>query len=184
MHTWRGHRGDYLAAKVRSMWAAGCDMKVDYGLIGFHTKQILGAKTPRGRIPLRSLGFDYNDDGVVDRYTHQKNFTILGDWGGNKKAAVAFTGSSNFSTLGTAQDEIVVSLLSRKLVRAYNVHFMMQWNSKRYSRNAYTTTYADYLTPNTAAAGGSATRSMVHVRVKHVLNLPDHLRPGKTWESD
>jgi hypothetical protein len=61
---------------------------------------------------------------------------------------------------------------------------MLQWNSKRYSRNAYTTTYSDYLAPNTAAAGGAATRSMVRVRVKHVLNLPDHLRPGKTWESD
>ena len=88
MHTWRGTRGNYLAAKVRSLWAAGCDVKVDYGLIGFHTKQIIGAKTARGRIPLRSLGFDYNDDGVVDRYTHQKNFTILGDWHGNKNAAV------------------------------------------------------------------------------------------------
>jgi phosphatidylserine/phosphatidylglycerophosphate/cardiolipin synthase-like enzyme len=184
MHTWRGNRGNYLAAKVRSLWAAGCDVKVDYGLIGFHTKQILGARTARGRVPLRSLGFDYNDDGVVDRYTHQKNFTILGDWHGNKNAAVAFTGSSNFSTLGTAQDEIVVSLLSRRIVHTYNVHFMLQWNSNRYSRNAYTTTYSDYLRPNVAAAGGAATRSMVRVRVKHVLNLPDHLRPGKTWESD
>ncbi|HEX4472859.1 MAG TPA: phospholipase D-like domain-containing protein [Nocardioides sp.] len=184
MHTWRGTRGNYLAAKVRSLWAAGCDVKVDYGLIGFHTKQIIGAKTARGRIPLRSLGFDYNDDGVVDRYTHQKNFTILGDWHGNKNAAVAFTGSSNFSTLGTAQDEIVVSLRSRKIVHTYNVHFMLQWNSKRYSRNAYTTTYSDYGQPNTEAAGGGATRPMIRVRVKHVLNLPDHLRPGKTWESD
>jgi hypothetical protein len=184
MHTMRGNRGNYLAAKIRSLWASGCDVKLDYGLIGFHTKQILGAKTARGRLPLRSLGFDYNDDGTVDRYTHQKNFTILGDWGGNKDAAVSFTGSSNFSTLGTAQDEIVVSLNSRKYVHTYNVHFMFQWNNKRYSRNAYTTTYSDYLTPNTAAAGGAATRSMVRVRVKHVLNLPDHLRPGKTWESD
>jgi phosphatidylserine/phosphatidylglycerophosphate/cardiolipin synthase-like enzyme len=184
MHTWRGNRGNYLAAKVRSLWAAGCDVKVDYGLIGFHTKQIIGAKTARGRVPLRSLGFDYNDDGSVDRYTHQKNFTILGDWGGNKKAAVTFTGSSNFSTLGTAQDEIVVSLLGRQIVHTYNVHFMMQWSSKRYSRNAYTTTYSDYEAPNTAAAGGSATRQMVTKRVKHVLNLPDHLHPGKTWESD
>jgi phosphatidylserine/phosphatidylglycerophosphate/cardiolipin synthase-like enzyme len=184
MHTWRGTRGNYLAAKVRSLWAAGCDVKVDYGLIGFRTKQIIGAPTARGRIPLRSLGFDYNDDGVVDRYTHQKNFTILGDWHGDKSAAVSFTGSSNFSTLGTAQDEIVVSLLSRKIVHTYNVHFMLQWTSKRYSRNAYTTTYSDYLQPNVAAAGGAATRPMVRIRVKHVLNLPDHLRPGKTWESD
>jgi hypothetical protein len=183
MHTWRGKRGNWLAVKVRSLWAAGCDVKVDYGLIGFGTKQILGAETARGRIPLRSMGFDYNDDGEVDRYTHQKNFTILGDWGGNTKAAVSFTGSSNFATLGTAQDEIVVSLLSRKFVRDYNTNFMLQWNNPRYSRNAYTTTYSTYRTVSPDQVGGMA-RTQV-VRVKHVLNLPDHLHAGGShWEGD
>lgn len=183
MHTWRGKRGNWLAAKVRSMWAAGCEVKVDYGLIGFQTKQILGAVTARGRVPLRSMGFDYNGDGVVDRYTHQKNFTILGDWHGNKNAAVAYTGSSNFATLGTAQDEIVVSLNSRKIVRAYNTHFMLQWDSTRYSRDAYTTTYSNYQTTAPRQIGGMP-RTQV-VRVKHVLNLPDQLHGGGShWEGD
>ena len=43
MHTMRGKRGDYLASAIRQKYAEGCDFRVDYGLIGFHTKQILGA---------------------------------------------------------------------------------------------------------------------------------------------
>src|SRR6201999_1791128 len=48
MHTMRGKRGDYLAAAIRQKFAEGCDFRVDYGLIGYHTKQIIGAPTPRG----------------------------------------------------------------------------------------------------------------------------------------
>ena len=57
MHTMRGSRGNYLADKLRSLYALGCDLKVNYGLMGFHTKEHIGAPTPRGRVPLRSTGF-------------------------------------------------------------------------------------------------------------------------------
>ena len=66
MHTMRGRRGDYLAAAIRQKYAEGCDFRVSYGLIGYHTKQILGAPTRRGRIPLRSTGLDYNPDDDFD----------------------------------------------------------------------------------------------------------------------
>ena len=45
MHTMRGARGNYLASAIRQKWAEGCDFRVSYGLIGFKTKQILGAST-------------------------------------------------------------------------------------------------------------------------------------------
>ena len=38
MHTMRGARGDYIASAIRQKWAEGCDFRVDYGLIGFHTE--------------------------------------------------------------------------------------------------------------------------------------------------
>ena len=43
MHTMRGRRGDYLARAVREKYAEGCAFRVNYGLIGYHTKKILGA---------------------------------------------------------------------------------------------------------------------------------------------
>ena len=45
MHTMRGRRGDYLARAVREKYAEGCAFRVNYGLIGYHTKKILGAPT-------------------------------------------------------------------------------------------------------------------------------------------
>ena len=66
MHTMRGARGNYLASAIRDKWAQGCDFRVSYGLIGFKTKQILGASTARGRIPLRSTGLDYHPDDDFD----------------------------------------------------------------------------------------------------------------------
>ena len=66
MHTMRGARGNYLASAIRQKWAEGCDFRVSYGLIGYKTKQILGASTSRGRIPLRSTGLDYHPDDDFD----------------------------------------------------------------------------------------------------------------------
>jgi hypothetical protein len=54
MHTMQKTRGEYLARKIRSLYAAGCDFKVIYGLMGWFVKRDLGEPTRRGRIPLRS----------------------------------------------------------------------------------------------------------------------------------
>ena len=94
MHTMRGRRGDYLAAAIRDKFAEGCKVRVSYGLIGFHTKKVIGKPTRRGRIPLRSTGLDYNpddnydlnkdgnDDLILNFYSHQKYLTIQGTFDG------------------------------------------------------------------------------------------------------
>ena len=99
-------------------FAEGCDVRVDYGLIGFHTKGIIGAPTARGRIPLRSTGLDYNteddfdlnkdgeDDVILDYYSHQKYFVIQGTYNGVPGTKMVLTGSSNWASLSTANDEI------------------------------------------------------------------------------
>ena len=58
MHTMRGNRGNYIADKLRELYANGCNLRVNYGLMGFYTKQHIGAPTARGRVPLRSTGFN------------------------------------------------------------------------------------------------------------------------------
>ena len=122
MHTMRGARGNYLASAIREKWAQGCDFRVSYGLIGYKTKQILGASTARGRIPLRSTGLDYhpeddfdlNDDGeddvILDYYTHQKYFVIQGTYNGVPNTNMVLTGSSNWASLGTAEDEVFFTI--------------------------------------------------------------------------
>ena len=94
MHTMRGNRGNYLAEAIRKKWAEGCDVRVMFGLIGYHTKGVIAAPTARGRIPLRSTGMDYNtednfdlnsdgvDDLILDYYSHQKYLVIRGTYNG------------------------------------------------------------------------------------------------------
>ena len=156
MHTMRGARGDYLAAAIRKKYVQGCDVRVSYGLIGFHTKGVLGAPTARGRIPLRSTGLDYNtddnfdlnkdgeDDLILDYYSHQKYFVVQGTYNGVPDTSMVLTGSTNWSSLSTANDEIWFTVRGAVVAKKYLRNFNYQWNHARNSRNAYTTTYANF----------------------------------------
>ena len=143
MHTIRGNRGSYLAAAIRRKFADGCNFRVQFGLIGARTKRVLGAPTHRGRIPLRSTGFDFNEDEEVDRYTHQKYFVIRGNYNGNPHTHLTFTGSSNWSSLGNDNDEVQFSIRGKAVARKYLHNFNFMWRRGN-SRNAYTTTYMDF----------------------------------------
>lgn len=185
MHTMRGPRGDYLAERLRHLWASGCDVKVIYGLMGARTKSKLGAATARGRIPLRSAGFDTNGDLEVDRYTHQKYFTIKGMYDG-ARTKMAFTGSSNWSTRGTSGDEIIFSLRNPKVWREYQSNFNFMYNSSRNTRNSYTTTATTYRTfVTTRGPDGTVTKVPVIRQGRTQVNVPDHiLATGPKWEDD
>ena len=143
MHTIRGNRGNYISRAIRKKFAEGCNFRVQFGLIGFHTKRILGAPTSRGRIPLRSTGYDFNKDEDVDRYTHQKYFVIRGNYDGNANTNLTYTGSSNWSSLGKQNDEIQFSIRGKRVARQYMNNFNFLWRPGN-SRNAYTTTYMNF----------------------------------------
>jgi phosphatidylserine/phosphatidylglycerophosphate/cardiolipin synthase-like enzyme len=143
MHTMRGNRGNYIAAAIRRKFAEGCNFRVQFGLIGYHTKRILGMRTARGRIPLRSTGYDFNHDEEVDRYTHQKYFVIRGNYDGNPDTNLTFTGSSNWSSLGSGNDEIQFSIRGKSVARQYLHNFNFMWRPGN-SRNAYTTTFENF----------------------------------------
>ncbi len=155
MHTMRGARGDYLASAIREKWAQGCDFRVSYGLIGFKTKQILGAATARGRIPLRSTGLDYHpdddfdlnndgeDDVILDYYSHQKYLVIQGTYNGVPGTDMVLTGSSNWASLGTANDELWFTVQGRTWRGSTCANFDSSGTTPGNSRDAYTTTYTD-----------------------------------------
>ncbi|PKH43367.1 Phosphatidylserine/phosphatidylglycerophosphate/cardiolipin synthase [Nocardioides alpinus] len=187
MHTMRGGRGNYIAAKLRDLYAQGCNLRVNYGLMGFHTKQQIGAPTARGRVPLRSTGFNLRDDvptgdpeidnmpEAIERYTHHKYFVLKGSYKGVIDSNIVWTGSTNWSSLGTPQDEILFTIHGRGVVRDYIDNFDLMWE-KPYSRDAYTTTYSSWRMVNGRQVGVG--RPLVTVE-------PDRLRgAGPTWEND
>jgi phosphatidylserine/phosphatidylglycerophosphate/cardiolipin synthase-like enzyme len=198
MHTIRGRRGDYLADAYRRKFAEGCRARFSFGLVGFHTKGHLGAKTPRGRLPLRSSAFDYHPDQEVknnpddkldltlDYYSHQKYLIIQGNYAGNPNADVVFTGSSNWGALGAVNDEILVGLQGKKVARQYLQNFNFMWRPGN-SRNAYTTTYTHFRVPLTRlGADGQKVTTYKTVRRKNVTVDPSLVyRPaGPFWEDD
>lgn len=173
MHTMRGNRGNYLARKLRDLHAQGCNLRVNYGLMGWHTKKKLGAPTSRGRVPLRSTGFDLNGDPeTIERYTHHKYLVLKGAYRGRMRKMV-WTGSTNWASLGTPQDEILVTIHGGGVMRKYMSNFNLMWK-KPYSRNAYTTTYTTW---RMVAGRWVAPQPRVTVQ-------PDGVRPGATWEND
>ncbi len=175
MHTLRGQRGNYLASAIRQKYAEGCDFRVNYGLIGYHTKQILGAMTARGRIPLRSTGFDFSGDREVDLYTHQKYFVIRGTYAGRPNTSLTLTGSSNWASLGTAQDEVFFTVRGAGTARRYVRNFDLMWRPGN-SRAAYTTTYASFRALGRGLFSRQARQPATTVE-------PDGLLPpGGSWE--
>ena len=180
MHTMRGNRGNYLAEAIRQKWVQGCDVRVSYGLIGYHTKGVIAAPTKRGRIPLRSTGMDYNtddnfdlnndgvDDLILDYYSHQKYFIIQGTYNGVPDTSMVLTGSVNWSSLSTANDEVWFPVRGAVVAKKYLKNFDYQWNNTRNTRNAYTTTYANFRVRREGAA----------TRRHHAHRLADRTSPG------
>jgi len=188
MHTMRGNRGNYLAAAIRKKWAQGCDVRVMFGLIGYHTKGVIAAPTARGRIPLRSTGMDYNlddnfdlnsdgvDDLILDFYSHQKYLVVQGTYNGVLGTEMVITGSSNWASLSTANDEIWLTIRGARVAKKYLGNYNYQWNNTRNSRNAYTTSYANFRVMRDGR--------WVTERRKVTTLTPENYATGPYWEDD
>ena len=57
-------------------------------------------RTKRGYVPAHTNGYDTNDDGEVDLYTHQKELMISGNYGKDRSTSLVVTGSSNYQDAG------------------------------------------------------------------------------------
>ena len=96
---------------------------------------------------------------------------LRGSYRGNVDSNIVWTGSTNWSSLGTPQDEILFTMHGRGHVRDYLANFDLMWQAP-YSRDAYTTTYSEWRT-----ASGRRVRTGTTIE-------PDRLVPGSTWEND
>lgn len=128
MHRWAGHRGAYLADKIVNLWAAGCDVKVMHGSASEEVRNAITRNTPRGRVPIRSNGFDDNGDGVIDRYTHHKYLLISGHYGKKTHENRIYTGSSNWAPSGLRGDEVIFRARGPRTFNQYLANFNYIWD--------------------------------------------------------
>lgn len=127
MHAWRTERGVYLARKIRALYAAGCDVKIQYGISSKDVRAVFAQRTKRGYVPVRANGYDTNGDGLIDKYAHVKNLMISGRYGDNRRDNRIYTGSSNWSNTGLSGDEVILRVLGRGLFLDYMREFNKIW---------------------------------------------------------
>lgn len=130
MHAWDGRRGAYIAAKLRRLYGAGCDVKVMYGKGGAGVRRELGVRTSRGYVPARTNGYDTDEDGDVDLYTHQKELIISGHYGKDRSTSLVVTGSSNYQDSGLRGDEEIFQLRSVGVLRQYVNNWKYIWENR------------------------------------------------------
>ena len=76
-----------------------------------------------GRMPVYDAWYDKNNNDVAGLYVHHKMVTINGRLGG-KNVKITWTGSQNFTALGTlANNDIILRVVDPAVTDAYNVNF-------------------------------------------------------------
>lgn len=116
-----GPRGLKLARKLADLQRQGCGIRVVYAMFGNRVLNILR----NAGVPLTHLAWDSNGDGIYDRYLHSKAMTIVGNYGGNRKAFVTLNGSANWTGTALVSDEVV------GVIRTRGVHYTyMKWIDK------------------------------------------------------
>ncbi|GGF34297.1 hypothetical protein GCM10011519_04720 [Marmoricola endophyticus] len=106
MYAWHDDRGIWLAKRIRALWDAGCDVAIEYAIIGNTVKRILYSPAGRGRIPMRQVATS-TKNGTIVNYLHQKYVTISGREGSNPGSHFTMTGTSNWANLGLVSDDSV-----------------------------------------------------------------------------
>ena len=127
-HRWSGTRGAWIARKVVSLYAQGCDIKLMHGSADDKVRAELRRSTKRGRVPVRANGFDETGDGYIDRYSHHKYMTVSGSYGADRSTRLLMTGSSNWAGIGTKGDEIIFLGRGARYVRQWNGNFNHIWD--------------------------------------------------------
>ncbi|GGF34292.1 hypothetical protein GCM10011519_04710 [Marmoricola endophyticus] len=126
MYAWYEDRGLWLAKRVRALWNAGCDIAVEYAIMGNNVKQILYSPAGRGRIPMRQVA-TYYKDGSVANYDHQKYVTMIGRYGSNPSSAITWTGTTNWSNFGFSSDELTQVWSGATRAAIYRTAFANVW---------------------------------------------------------
>lgn len=168
MGSWDGYRGTYLAQQLRTLFAAGCDVKVLYGLAGASVRNVFATKTRRGYVPVHINGYDTDEDGDIDLYNHQKILTVSGHWYDKTDASFVWTGSSNWQNAGAKGDEIIFRVAGPNVVDRYFANFSDIWFNHSH--------LAKYIPYRTAYGRTTALYSPA--------DAPQPSPSGPAWEND
>ncbi len=118
MHAWNGSRGIALAERVARLQRQGCDLRVLYG-------------SGMGRAVatvLREAGVPVRDSAHQGRRVHEKMMLVSGVYDGQRDADLVWTGSHNWSDRSVRNDEIMLRVAGRGLVRAYRANHAAMWS--------------------------------------------------------
>lgn len=110
MFQWAGSRLD-LANKVRQLRDQGCVVQVitNVPLAGPGIMQALLQQSSRyGIMPVYDALYDNDKNGVADLYVHHKVLTINGNWYGNTRSKLVYTGSQNFTDNSTRNNNEII----------------------------------------------------------------------------
>lgn len=137
MYVFGGGRGTWMAKRIRSLWNQGCDVAIVYGFASDRALSILYSKSGRGRIPMKQAMKVEN--GKPYRYLHHKFVAVHGSFNENKPFDVVWAGSTNFSNLGFAADDMTVRTstpmpIASAVVRAYFDDFKVTWRGPNVHR--------------------------------------------------
>ncbi|MGH3444485.1 MAG: phospholipase D-like domain-containing protein [Nocardioidaceae bacterium] len=123
IHAWHSApRGQYLANKVRSLWAHGCWIHILYSFMGHGIFHTLTEHTNRRMVVLRTL-FPHENTDVAKIYSHMKNIAVSGHTADDTSTWVVWTGSNNFTNMGVHSDEVMMRVPFRDVYRKYVHHW-------------------------------------------------------------
>ena len=185
MHAWNDPRGAYLAQKIRSLWANGCDVKLMYGFAGHQVRNAFATRTKRGFMPVHTTGKDTNEDGFIDLYTHQKELLISGHYGKSTHTNLVVTGSSNWNRDGIRGDEEIFLIKNRLGAwHDYTTDFARMWT--KFSTRVKYIPYPTSPSPTTTARPFSLGRALTAPELKAPVTTIAHgpKRGGPAWEGD
>jgi phosphatidylserine/phosphatidylglycerophosphate/cardiolipin synthase-like enzyme len=182
MHAWNDARGDYLAQKIRQLYAQGCDVKLMYGLAGAGVRRTFATKTERGYVLVHTTGMDTDEDGFIDLYTHQKELLISGNYGENRGTKMVVTGSSNWNIDGMRGDEEIFLIRKDLAYNAYIADFRTMWD--KYSKLVAYIPYPDQPPPPTTTTTARAGAWQVGPADPRSAVVAPPLPGGPAWEND
>jgi hypothetical protein len=130
------NRGVWISKKLRYLWNRGCDVAIIYALSSKPVLNILRSRSGRGPVPMRQ-SITKNRRGEIAKYNHSKWMTITGHWGSSTRAAIVFTGSSNWANLAFGSDEQMQRISSPAQARRYQSVFAQTWRQRTSRKPSY-----------------------------------------------
>ena len=116
---WTGTRGMTLARRVKTMMNRGCNIRVDYAMMGTAIWNYLRSTRNGRAVPMAHIVQDWNKDGIYDRYLHMKVLAVSGKYGTNPTANFVWNGSSNWTSVSQASDEELMKVQGPGYTRQY-----------------------------------------------------------------